>query len=163
VDKISENILDVAPPGVETIADWWWWHYYNFKWEFSMSRPMLRRRANGTELADLDEVNVQSFVQYTFYNTDKFQQWSYSNLKNLVGNSLSNHKKAARDYIFELDRDELYYNTKIKKASAPFVDNSKSRHIRRPFIWDKNWRGYYNLMHRDLFVECVDRLENYKG
>jgi hypothetical protein len=163
VDKISDNILDVAPDGVETIADWWWWHYINFKWEFSISRPMMRRRVDGIELAPIDDVNVQSFIQYTFFNTARFQQWSYTNLKNLIGNSLSNHKKAARDYIYELDQDEVYRDTKIKRESVPYHDNSKIRRLRRPFIWDKNWQGYYGIFHKELFRECIDCLENFKG
>ena len=163
VDKISDNLLEVAPPGVETIADWWWWHYYNFKWEFSVWRPMLRRRCDGDEFAEIDDCNLESFAKNTFFNTDKFQQWSYTNLKTLIGNNIEGHKKQARDYILELDKNQTYYNTKIKRESVPLYDNSKNRKLRRPILWDKHWVGYFDFQHKDLLRECIDRLENYKG
>jgi hypothetical protein len=163
VDKISDNILEVAPPDVTSIADWWWWHYYNFKWEFSVWRPMLRRKCNGDEFDPIEDCNLQSFAEYTYFNTAKFQQWSHTNLKTLIGNDIAAHKKAARDYIFELDRNQVYYDTKIKRESVPLYDNSKGRKLRRPILWDKHWVGYFDFHHKELKAECIDRLEHYKG
>lgn len=163
VNKISDNLLEVAPPGVESIADWWWWHYYNFKWEFSVWRPMLRRKCNGDEFDSIEECNMESFVKYTYFNTDKFQQWSYTNLKTLVGNDVADHKKQAREYILELDKNRVYYETKIKRESVPLYDNSKGRKLRRPILWDKNWVGHFDFHHKELKEECLGRLEHYKG
>jgi hypothetical protein len=84
-------------------------------------------------------------------------------LKTLIGNDIAAHKKAARDYIFELDRNQVYYDTKIKRESVPLYDNSKGRKLRRPILWDKHWVGYFDFHHKELKAECIDRLEHYKG
>lgn len=161
-NKVTENLLDVAPPGVETISDWWWWHYYNFKWEFSIWRYVLRRKVNGYEKQALSDESINRIVDHTYFNTDKFQQWSYSNLRNHVGKDLSSHKLQAKQYIYELDHNEMYLAHKTKFESVPSYNQGAALRLYKPFLWAKDWTGYYHD-EPQLRVACIDRLESYKG
>ena len=161
-NKIANNLLEVAPDGVETISDFWWWHYYNFKWEFSIWRHVFRRKGNGHETEPLSAQSMQRIVDHTFFNTDKFQQWSYSNLRNHIGKDLSTHKMEVKRYIYELDHNDLYLTHKIKMESTPAYNQASILQLRRPMLWDQNWVGYYHD-HPQLHSECINLLESYKG
>lgn len=161
-NKITNNLLEVAPEGVETISDWWWWHYYNFKWEFSVWRYLLRRKTNGFETQALSNETISDIVSQTFFNTDKFQQWSYSNLRNHIGKDVSSHKLEAKKYIYELDHNDMYLKYKTKTESVPAYDQGTVVQIRRPFLWDRNWVGYYQE-YPHLRDKCIDLLESYNG
>jgi len=162
--KITKNLMEAAPDGVESISDWWWWHYINFKWEFSIWRALMRRRAMGSEHGPISQENIKSYVENTFYNTERFQLWSYSNLRNhIINNDISTHKLAIKKYIYELDNNESYLTQKGKVMSIPIYDHSMYFDVRKPFMWDHNWVGYYDNEHPELVDECMQRLEDYKG
>lgn len=162
--KITKNLLEVSPPGVDSIADWWWWHYYNFKWQYSVWRAILRRKANGFERDTLSQENIESYVKNTFFNTDRFQQWSYSNLKNhVINNDATTHKREVKEYIFDLDKNSSYLEYKTKIQSVPVYDHGLHFEIRKPFMWGKDWVGYYDNENPELVDECVELLEGYKG
>lgn len=155
-DKITNNLLETQPPGVESVADWWWWHYYNFKWEFSVWRPFFKMRSN---LQDpISNTNIESLVTNTFFNTDAFQQWSYSNLKTHVGSSKQDHKMQAKKYIFELDADSIYFNNKIKVDSGP----KNWEHRVHPMYYDTNWVGHY-LYEPGVKDTAMQLLEDFQG
>jgi hypothetical protein len=124
-EKITNNLLEVAPENVRTVADWWWWHYFNFKWQFSLMRPFVRRKVDGAEHDPIYTANLQGYLDTAFFNTARFQQWSYSNLHTLIGNSIANHKKQAKEYIFELDKNQTYLDYKVKTESMPIYDNPR--------------------------------------
>lgn len=160
--KITDNLLEVQPPGIETIADWWWWHYINFKWESSIWRPLIRRKISAIDDV-LSQAQLDDFVDHTFFNTTKFQQWSYSNLKTLIGNDVANHKRIPKKYIYEFDHNDDYFYNKRKSESVPPTDHFKSMTERKPILWDRNWVGYYGAQHPDLLNHCIEHLEQYKG
>lgn len=161
-EKITDNLLEIAPDNITSIADWWWWHYFNFKWQFSLSRPFLRRRTNGNEDVGLSPALVTEFLETAFFNTDRFQQWSYSNLPYLVGNDIKNHKQEAKQYIYELDKNQKYLSCKTKVESMPVYDHGLVLNLRRPIMWDQQWKGYHTN-YPDLLQTCVEHLEKYKG
>lgn len=161
-EKITENILEVKPDNITSIADWWWWHYFNFKWEFSLSRPFQRRRTLGNENTGLSTDLINEFFYTAFFNTHRFQQWSYSNLPYLVGNDVKNHKREAKQYIYELDQNQKYLTHKVKVESVPIYDQGLALNLRRPIMWDQNWKGYHTDYPK-LVHTCVSKLEQYKG
>lgn len=160
--KITDNLLEVQPPGVESIADWWWWHYINFKWESSIWRPLIRRKIGALDDVITDN-QINDFVDDTFFNTVKFQQWSFTNLKTLIGNDLANHKQIPKQYIYEFDQDDDYLINKKKSESVPASDHFRTMTEHKPILWDKNWVGYYGHQHPKLLEECIEHLEQYKG
>jgi hypothetical protein len=163
-EKITNNLLEVAPEHIRTIADWWWWHYFNFKWQFSLTRPIVRRKVNGAENNSMSAEVLQDYLDTAFFNTAKFQQWSYSNLNTLVGNDISTHKRQAKQYIFELDQNHMYFEYKTKIESMPVYDNTREMRgtLIKPLVWDQNWRGYYED-YPGLLTTYMEKLEKYKG
>ena len=155
-NKITNNLLEVSPPGVDTVADWWWWNYYNFKWGFSLWRPFFKMRKNLLE--PLSSKNIEFYVKNSFLNTDKFQQWSYSNLKTHVGKSRQDHKMQVKQYIFELDSNPQYLYTKTKVDSSPKNWNKKIR----PVYYDQNWVAHY-ASDPGVGETAIELLENFKG
>jgi len=139
VGKITKNLLEVNLDGVETIADWWWWHYINFKWEFSITRPLFYSRHNPKE--SISQENSNNLITCTFYNTEKFQLWSYSNLKNHVrSGNLKEHKLIVKKYIFDLDHDIDYLENKLVVQSLP---KNKEQLKILPLYYTKDWVAHY--------------------
>jgi hypothetical protein len=156
-NKISDNLLEVAPEGVDTIADWWWWHYFNFKWEFSIARPLFRQKP------DKEPISTTAYkfmADNTFFASDKFQQWSYSNLKNHIGKDASTHKREIKQYIFQFDKNEQYLLHKRKVESVTLPLDIRIKNING--YYDENW-----VLHRvnegTVGREILERLESYKG
>lgn len=158
-DKITNNLDEVRPDNVTTVTDWWWWTYYNFKWEFSCQRPFIFSKKNTKDPISYD--NQKFFAEHTFYNTDYFQQWSYSNLKNLFKDGQKSHKTEAKHYIFDFDKNEFYLNNKSKLAGAP-ADAMLRVSADLPICYDKHWVGYYGWEH-SLNDQAVALLEKYQG
>jgi len=160
VDKITDNLIDSKQDDyVSSISDWWWWAYFNFRWEFSCQRPFFYLR-NFSSAHPISQHNVNEFAKNTFFNTEKFQLWSYSNLKLLVDQDVKNHKKEIKEYIFDFDQDEIFKN-KDKVGTFTPISYIRSRII-TPFYYDKNWVGY-NLDHKNLKDIAEMCMERYKG
>jgi hypothetical protein len=113
-EKVSKNIIENKQEKyLTTITDWYWWTYFNFKWEFSCQRPFLYN--NSGESISFEK--QQEWAKNTFFNTDKFQQWSYSNLKTLIPKSdMTQHKILIKKYIYEYSKIKEYYLYKNKIA-----------------------------------------------
>ena len=164
VQKITKNLMEVKPDGVETVADWWWWHYINFKWEFSIWRSLLRRKALNAEKESLTRDQIEFFVKNTFYNTDRFQLWSYSNLKNHInGYDITSHKREIKNYIYEFDKNAVYRDYKTKVMSIPIYDHSFYYEVRKPFLIGNDWVGYHDNEHPELVEVCRQHLEDFRG
>ena len=154
--QVSNNLLEVQPPGIDSIADWWWWNYFNLKWEFSIWRPFFKTRKN--HQLPISIANIESYVKTSYFNTDKFQLWSYSNRKTHIGNTRLHHKMEAKKYIMELDNNPNYFNNKTKVDSAP----SNYLLIDLPIYYDENWVGHY-VNEPGLEDTVIELLENFAG
>jgi hypothetical protein len=161
-ERITANLEEVAPDGIKNVADWWWWHYINFNWQYSLMRPFFRRKTDGSELVATTRENIQSYCENSFFNTARFQQWSYSNLPYHVGNDRKNHKKQAKDYIYNLDSNDIYRAHKTKIESVPAYDDNAYVSTKRPLLWDKDWIGYHSE-YPDLTESCILQLEKFRG
>jgi hypothetical protein len=153
VDKVSVNIEEVRTHEISTIADWWWWHYFNLKWQFSILRPFygLRKSRRPT----LSRRSLESYVATTFYNTEYFQNWSYTNLGTLCRDP-AKHKIAAKQYIFELDQNEFYFSNKRKTVSMSSDSN------KWPSYLDQNLKPYY-ITDPGVKEAMLELLEQYTG
>lgn len=152
-DKVSDNIEEVGMYNIHSIADWWWWHYFNLKWGFSILRPFYGLRKDRRPTLTCEA--LQSYVETTFYNTEYFQNWSYTNLHRLCRDP-AQHKIDAKSYIFELDKNEEYFINKRKVESLP-VDL-----IGYPTYLDQNLKPYF-LTDPGVKEALVELLEQYRG
>lgn len=153
-DKISNTIIESKNDDyVSSVADWWWWTYFNFKWEFSVCRPLYYYRVRDYN-NPIDKSTFSEYVKNTFFHTDKFQLWTYSNLKTLIGYNGMNHKSLIKQYIYDYNKDENYFLNKKKIGSAPPTSDLKSINQSNPVYWDKEWRGhtYYEEGHLQKVV-----------
>ena len=165
-EKVSKNIIEnKQEKNLTTITDWYWWTYFNFKWEFSCQRPFLYN--NSGEAISFEK--QQEWAKNTFFNTDKFQQWSYSNLKTLIpASDMSQHKIIIKKYIYEYDHDDNYFYLKPKvgsKSPSQFIEGGGDpRIIGNPFYYDQNWVGHVSN-EDDSFVAKSSRmlLDGYRG
>jgi len=101
-----------APIAIRSLHDFFWWMIFNVK--------MLNCAVRGA-LYYNDNVDPKTAVLGTenWYSDPLFQQWSLNNNNNgqKVGNSAATYKQAARDYIYDLDRNDWYKTFKIKIPS----------------------------------------------
>jgi len=112
---------------ISTVADWYWWTYFNFKWSSMCCYPLF----NGILSPDhrgLSDENFDFYSKNIFYHSSQFQNWSYSNLKELVGIDIfKTHKLKAREYIYEFDKNFQYFSRKRKTSTAsPSLRHHKS-------------------------------------
>ena len=160
VDKITRNLEESGQADyVSTIADWWWWTYYNFKWEFSCQRPFFFLRKNLQSSFKQD--SLKFYAENVFYNDEKLQQWSYSNLKKHASADWAQHKQEAKKYIHDFDKNLTYYQYKSKTDARPSNYELRSN-TQTPFYYDQNWVGY-NYEQNNLETISTILLEKYKG
>jgi hypothetical protein len=153
VNKIADNIEEVNLYNIHTVSDFWWWHYINLKWEFSLLRPFFETRKNLHSTISAEHIN--RYADSSFYNTDTFQSWSYSNLHRLCVDQ-KNHKADLKQYIFELDKNEFYRQNKSKTVSVAGIMD------KRPLMLTKD---FYSYMPRNsgMSETVLSLLEDYKG
>lgn len=162
VDRASQNLREVNPENVTTVADWWWWHYFNFKWPTAIVRPFMHLRKNYK--APIDRKHRVDYADYTYFNTEAFQQWSYSNLKNHfkhIDQGKRGIKWEAKAYIFEFDKNEMYANEKIKIASKSPDFELRSLAV-SPLYYDQDWIGYHPW-EPGVKSAALGMLESFKG
>jgi len=151
-EKLSNNIIENKHNDYLTsIADWYWWTYFNFKWEFSCQRPFLYN--NSGEHISFEKQKF--FSKNTFFNTDKFQQWSYTNLKSLIPTAdMTKHKSLVKKYIFDYSKMTEYYKYKNKIAGQ-----QPALKITQPdLLFDQYWQPNHDV---DNFYDKM--LSEYKG
>ncbi len=136
VNKVCDNLAELQEQGlytnVRSISDWHWWNYFNLKWHGSMTRALVNNKKNIKE--KISRKYLQEFFDMTFFTHDNFQIWSYQNLHELLAQGVRGHKRHAKQYIYELDNNEVYLNNKKKEASTvpmyhgPLVIDSDAVH-----------------------------------
>lgn len=161
INKIKNNIIECKVDDyITTVSDFWWWHYFNFKWNHLTQSVLFNLRKDFEEPLDSNEID--EYFKCTFYNTETFQHWSWTNLKKLLGkNANKTAKLEARQYIFDYDKNQNYFDTKRKTASGSLGHHS----YRLPFIvFDKNYIGYKNSPNGIHYTHILKvLLEKYEG
>jgi hypothetical protein len=162
VNRITKNLIESGPENVKTISDWWWWHYMNFKWPTAIVRPFMHLRKDYKK--PIDQKHHKDYAFYSYFNTDAFVQWSYTNLPyhfEHVNKGRAGVKLEAKKYIFEFDRNQAYADQKTKIAS-------KSPDFERRIVWisplyyDHNWVGYH-AWEPGVTEAATELLESFQG
>jgi len=160
VNKITNNLEETGQADYLTsIVDWWFWTYYNFKWEFSCQRPFAYLRRDFT--TTFSDNTIKEFAQNTFFNTEKFQQWGYSNIKKNVSKDFSLHKKEVKMYIHEFTKESNYLEYKSKLPARPANFDLIVSSPFQPVYYTKNWQG---ILDDSLSIQTLKvLLERYRG
>ena len=162
VNKVLRNMAEHELENCYTIADFWWWHYFNLKYQFSMQRPLQHMVADFKQGITPDR--FARYIKETFFHSDRWQNWSYSNLQTFytkIHLGSRGQKWQAREYLYAFDKNERYFNHKIKIASVASDRDRRTVEI-NPFYFDANNVGWYPW--EEGVTEAVTYyLENYKG
>jgi len=160
VNKITNNLEETKQSTYLTsIAEWWFWTYYNFKWEFSCQRPFAYLRRDFT--TKFSDNVIKEFAQNTFFNTEKFQQWAYSNIKKNIPKDFSLHKKEVKMYIYEFTKNLDYLKHKSKLPARPANLDLITSSPFQPIYYTKNWQG---VLDDSLSIQTLKvLLERYQG
>lgn len=121
--KYDHNIKTASVP-IYTLHDFFWWLIFNVKYLNCSVRGALYYN---------DRVEWKNAIDtiINWYNYADYQRWSMVNNNNgqKIQNTLASYKVAAKDYIWNFDKNDWYRNFKIKIESmwalALYQDISK--------------------------------------
>jgi hypothetical protein len=112
-NKMVKNIETSSVP-IYSIHDFWWWMIFNLKYVSCAFRCSIY-------LNDRFDVGdaINNWV-INWFNTDDYQRWSMVNNNNgekIQVMGASTYKMASRRYIYDLDKNDWYFNFKLKIGS----------------------------------------------
>jgi len=161
-EKLVHNINTSSVP-IYSLHDFFWWLIFNIKYLNCAVRGSIYYNDR------LDTKFVMDKI-VNWFSDDQYQKWSMVNNNNgqNIKKTLASYKQAAKDYIYDLDKNEWYKNFKIKLESLWMIghqqDISKLEHDKRP-VCRVGLTEDYQLMHiDDIKVQDFFRtnLQNYK-
>lgn len=118
------NKLDLhaktSPVPINSLHDFFWWYIFNLKYVNCAVRGHIY-------FNDSVSVKTANDIIVNWYHTDAYQQWSMNNNSNgtKIGYTASTYKKAARDYIFDFDKNPWYYHFKLKIENVGLLYNKQ--------------------------------------
>jgi hypothetical protein len=114
---LMDNIRSVDIP-VNTFHDCMWWIYFNFSW----TSVKMRELENYRDISNA-ALYLENFVHW--FDADSYQLWSMiNNTRNQkYGSSIGHYKLAAKQYIFDLDKNPYFLKYKTKLVSANYKWN----------------------------------------
>ena len=109
--SLMENIRSVDIP-VNTFHDLMWWSYFNFNW----SSAKMRELENYLNIPDA-KIYLDNFVHW--FDSDSYQLWAMTNntQNRKYGSNVGHYKLAAKQYIFDLDKNPYFLKYKTKLFS----------------------------------------------
>lgn len=111
---LMENIRSVDIP-VNTFHDLMWWSYFNFAW----TAIKLRELGSYRNISDA-KIYLDNYVHW--FDSDFYQLWAMTNniRDQKYGSSIGHHKIAAKQYIFDLDKNPYFLKYKTKLFSGNY-------------------------------------------
>ena len=102
---------------LENYSDFYWW--FNFALFYQGCAFSSFRRAHNGSSTHWENYNKNFFV---WYNTDIYQQWSVyaQQTQEKFTGSITSYKMPAKNYIFDVDKNDWYRTYKTKSGSSKF-------------------------------------------
>lgn len=145
-DKYDLNAKTTKVP-VNSLHDFFWWLIFNVK--------MLNCGVRGAlYYNDFVEPNRAIHSIENWYNHSLYQLWSMNNNGNgqKIQHSPATYKTAARNYIFDFDKNKWYKNFKLKLESMALVTQRQEVNLDGPFGRPVGRFGIskdYDMLHLD--------------
>jgi hypothetical protein len=119
-EKIVHNINTASVP-VYSLHDFFWWTIFNIKYLNCAVRGSIY-------LNDTIDTQIVMSRIVNWYSGTEYQLWSMVNNNNgqKIEKTSSSYKKAAKDYIWDLDRNDWYRNFKVKIESLWNIATTQS-------------------------------------
>jgi hypothetical protein len=161
-EKLVHNVNTSNVP-IHSLHDFFWWLIFNIKYLNCAVRGSIY-------LNDRLETKFVMDKIVNWFSDDQYQKWSMVNNNNgqKIKKTLASYKQAAKDYIYDLDKNEWYKNFKIKLESLWVIghqqDVSKLEHDKRPVCRVGLTKDYQLMYIDDPEVQDFFRmnLQNYK-
>ncbi len=119
-----------APCEITTVFDLLWWTNFNFKW----NDVLLRKVPAYTEMLSAEQTKEFYYNSvYRFYEQPEVQCWSINSLNQRRIDCRVLTKRAAKDYIYDFDKNDLYFSNMREKYSVT------KTHRDPVFAIDDNW------------------------
>jgi hypothetical protein len=137
--QLIKDSIDHAPIDINTVYDFIWWTNFNFKFDDVLLRKVVAYTEN------LTSQQAQMFYNqslYRFYTHPDMQVWSMiSTNQRRVSTRNFISKWAPKNYIYQFDRNDLWYASKKEEASlSKFDAGAESTKI---LAIDNQWNKYY--------------------
>ena len=136
---IEESISN-SPVELISCHDLLWYLNFNYKWQAVNFRIVSHAadEANGNAL-------INKLVH--FFNTEEFQQWSMHEGHHFEGSNWSTYKMPLKQQIFNVTRDQDYFDKKTKYPSLPGLLRYKDTF---DFIYYNTDNGGYHFTKKAL-------------
>lgn len=128
---------------IRTVYDFFWWYNFAFKWQSVFFRLLTRISPYSRQIVNREFVDQ---YYHQFFVTEDFQKWSMLNPDKKIGKTWNTYKLAARQFIYEFDKDIEYYTYKSKYGSLSKV----FRHRQVPEGLDKDF-NYLDKLNPELY------------
>jgi hypothetical protein len=141
---INEQIKKTNICEIKYVKDFFWWYNFCFKWQSVYYRIIAR--SNNTEL--LTEDFLSTYYQQ-FFDYPDFQRWSMLNPDKKIVNSWESYKITSKEMIFEYNKDQDYFDNKIKMGSLfkLFIQRNS------PDALGADLRPIYNINKDNYYLE----------
>ena len=113
-DTLLENISSVQIP-IETLHDFFWWSYFNTSWVCIK----LRMLTTG-EWGKINNAGIYLSKVINWFDNEAYQVWAMTNnvRGKKYGSTVGEYKLAAKQYIYELDKNSFNLKYKTKTHSS---------------------------------------------
>jgi hypothetical protein len=119
-EKYVHNINTATVP-INSLHDFFWWLIFNVKYLNCSVRGALYYN---------DRIEWKQAINtvINWFNDPDYQRWSMANNNNgqKIISTVSSYKQVAKNYIWELDRNDWYRDFKIKLESLGYVVSKQS-------------------------------------
>lgn len=115
---LLQNHSKHAPTEIRTIFDFFWWYNFSIKWQTVFFRILLR-----TNIQNRNVVNDEFVRNYyhQFFVGENIQKWAILNPDKKIGKTWQSYKLAAKELIYDFDKNKDYFSYKVKYGSLSRV------------------------------------------
>jgi len=120
---IVNNAASVGIPMI-SLHDWIWWAAFNHAWISIKLRLLF-----AGSLKNIKNTKLYFDRIVHWYDSTDYQSWAMSNQSTgeKINQSVGEYKLAAKKYIYELNRDNYYYQFKTKTSSNDIWGRNQKR------------------------------------
>jgi hypothetical protein len=160
-NKIVKNI-ESSNIEIFSLHDFFWWTIFNLKFMNCALRAATSYSIGPNRKTIIDDCIIH------WFGNDEYQLWSMNNNNNgekIRGTTQGSYKFAAKQYIFNYDKNEFYFYHKLKVASLSFLLKRNYKNYYKEFDSHFAMDTDYNMLYLgDTIVNnfVTEKLLNYK-
>lgn len=128
---------------IKTIKDFFWWYNFCFKWQSVYCRTISR----STKPDVINQEFLDIYYQQ-FFITEDFQKWSMLNPDKKIIDSWSSYKISAKEFIFDFNRDQDYFDSKTKVGSLQMIFRQRNL----PDALDSDFQPIWNIDKNNFYI-----------